>query len=66
MDIGNTIEALKLARNETPAVASYPSAPLRKTVSSVESVQQAKATEFPTKPAAVEKKKASQVLLKKN
>jgi len=60
------IEALRVAREETPFPAAIPSAPRRKTLSEVETIQQAKATEFPTKPAAVEKKKASQTLRRGN
>lgn len=49
-DISREIEKLKVAREETPAVASVPSAPLKKSMSAVESVKEAKKAEFPHKP----------------
>lgn len=51
-DVSAQIEALKRARNETPAAAAVPSARPRGMMSSVESIKKAKAGEFPVKPAA--------------
>jgi hypothetical protein len=57
MDISNKIEALRGMREETPAVASVPSVPEKKMKSAVESIKEAKASEFPIRPVASEKKK---------
>lgn len=63
MDIGNKIEALRVLREETPFPAAVPSAPLRMSLAAVETIKQAKASEFPTKPSGhettVQKKKSS-------
>lgn len=74
-DISAELERLKVGREETPAPAAVPSAPLKKSKAAVETVKQAKATEFPVvpeggkmkagaakkdpKPAVAEKKKSS-------
>ena len=50
-DISAEIEKLKRGREETPASAAVPSAPVRKTKAAVESIKAAKASEFPTAPA---------------
>ena len=50
-DISAEIEKLKKGREETPASAAVPSAPLRKSKAAVESVKAAKAAEFPIAPA---------------
>jgi hypothetical protein len=57
-DISSEIDKLRGMREETPAPAATPSAPLRKSKAAVESVKEAKAAEFPVKPAdkAVHKK----------
>ena len=55
-DVSSQIERLKMKREETPAVAAVPSAPLRKSKAAVETIKEAKASEFPVKPA--EKKAA--------
>lgn len=57
-DISAEIEKLRGAREETPAAASVPSAPLKKMKPAVESIKQAKRNEFPVAPAsdATEKK----------
>ena len=57
-DISAEIERLKKGREETPASASVPSAPSRKLKSAVESVKEAKASEFPVAPAPKGKAKA--------
>lgn len=49
-DIASEIQRLKGHREETPAVAAVPSAPLKKSKSAVESIKEAKATDFPMKP----------------
>ena len=49
-DISREIERLKVGREETPAVAAVPSAPLKKSVSAVENIKEAKMKEFPHKP----------------
>ena len=49
-DISAEIQKLKGMREETPAVAAVPSAPLKKSKSAVESVKEAKKMEFPIKP----------------
>jgi len=54
-DISREIERLKVSREETPAVASVPSAPLKKSVSAVESVKEAKKMEFPVAPESMKK-----------
>lgn len=56
MDISKKLEALRLAREETPAVAAVPSTPARKIEAAAESIQQAKASEFPVAPSAQKKK----------
>ncbi len=50
-DISAQIEHMKRMRSETPAVAAVPSAPLRKSKAAVETIKEAKATEFPIMPA---------------
>jgi len=50
MDFGNKIEMLRIVREETPFPASYASAPLRKTMSEAETIQEAKRMEFPVAP----------------
>lgn len=57
MDISTKIEALRTAREETPAIASVPSAPPKKYQAATESIKKAKAEEFPIKPISNEKKK---------
>jgi hypothetical protein len=49
-DISAEIQKLKGHREETPAPAAVPSAPLKKSMSSVESIKDAKMHEFPVKP----------------
>lgn len=55
-DISVEIERLRNMRETTPAVASVPSAPLRKMKSAVSSIKEAKAREFPVMPEAEAKK----------
>jgi hypothetical protein len=50
-DISSELDRLRGMRAETPASAAVPSAPLRKTKAAVESIKQAKASEFPVEPA---------------
>lgn len=57
-DISKEIERLKVGREETPAVASVPSAPLKKSKSAVENVKEAKKREFPVAPEDVKTKKS--------
>ena len=73
MDIGNQIEMLRIAREETPFPAAFPSAPPSKSRSEAETIQQAKREEFPVAPsasasssAAPKKKKRSKPSVKKN
>lgn len=49
-DISKIIQKFNLARSETPAIASFESAPYRKNVSAVSTIQEAKKKEFPVKP----------------
>lgn len=49
-DISAEIQKLKGHREETPAPAAVPSAPLKKSMSAVESIKDAKMHEFPVKP----------------
>lgn len=58
-DISKEIERLKVGREETPAVAAVPSAPLKKSVSAVENIKEAKRGQFPVKPEDVKPKKSS-------
>lgn len=58
-DISREIERLKVSREETPAVAAVPSAPLKKSKSAVESVKEAKRAEFPVVPESGKTKKSS-------
>lgn len=55
-DISAEIERLRAGREETPAAAAVPSAPLKKSMSAVESIKEAKKMEFPQKPSATMKK----------
>ena len=57
-DISREIERLKVGREETPAVAAVPSAPLKKSKSAVESVKEAKKREFPVAPEDAKTKKS--------
>ena len=50
-DVSAEIEKLKGMRESTPASASIPSAPVRKSKAAVESIKAAKASEFPIAPA---------------
>ena len=68
MDFGNKIEMLRVQREETPFPAMCQSSPPSKVRSAVETVQQAKQYEFPVAPGAApapEKKKRSNLTLKK-
>jgi len=56
-DISAEIERLRGAREETPAVASVPSAPPRKLKAAAETIKEAKRSEFPVAPAAEMSKK---------
>ena len=49
-DIASEIQRLKGHREETPAVAAVPSVPHKMYKSAVESIKEAQASEFPTKP----------------
>jgi len=49
-DISAEIESMRVAREETPAAAAVPSAPVRKRKAAVESIRQANSMEFPTAP----------------
>jgi len=49
-DIAAEIQKLKGHREETPAVAAVPSAPIKKSKAAVESIKEAKQHEFPMKP----------------
>lgn len=56
-DISAEIQRLKGYREETPAVAAVPSAPHRKQETELHSIKEAKAKEFPLKPAKLDKAK---------
>jgi hypothetical protein len=49
-DIAAEIESMRVAREETPAAAAVPSAPVRKYKAAVETVKEAKSMEYPTAP----------------
>lgn len=49
-DIATEIQRLKGVREETPLPAATPSAPPKRAKASVESIKEAKASEFPTQP----------------
>ena len=49
-DISAEIERYKVGRAETPPIASYPTAPVKASRSAVESVKEAKESEFPVEP----------------
>jgi hypothetical protein len=51
-DIAAELEKLRGAREETPAAAATPSAPTRMSKAAVESIKEAKRSEFPVKPEA--------------
>lgn len=50
-DVSSEIMRLRGMREETPAAAAVPSAPLKKSRAAVETVKEAKAAEFPVAPA---------------
>lgn len=50
-DISSEIEKLRGMREEVPAVSAVPSAPPRKLKSAVETIKEAKRSEFPVAPA---------------
>lgn len=49
-DIASEIQKLKGMREETPAVAATPSAPIKKSRAAVETIKEAKQHEFPMQP----------------
>lgn len=51
-DVSAQIERLRKGREETPAAAAVPSAPLKKSKAAVETIKEAKSKEFPVKPTA--------------
>ena len=57
MDISSTIEHLRAAREETPAVAATPSQKSKTQECSVGSIRRAKMTEFPVRPVGDSEKK---------
>ena len=56
-DIASEIQRLKGHREETPAVAAVPSVPHKMYKSAVESIKEAQASEFPTKPVQSKEQK---------
>lgn len=58
-DISAELEKLRVSREETAAPAAVPSAPLKKSKAAVETVKQAKATEFPVVPEGGSMKKGA-------
>jgi len=56
-DISAEIQALKGHREETPAVAAVPSAPIKKSRAAVENIKDAVVTEFAMKPESAAKAK---------
>ena len=63
-DISAEIQKLRAAREETPAVSAVPSAPVRKMKAAVESIKDAKRSEFPVVPAEMGSK-TNKVVAKK-
>jgi hypothetical protein len=59
-DISSEIQKLRGMREETPAVASVPSVPPRKLKSAVETIKEAKRSEFPVAPADMGVKKGGE------
>ena len=55
-DISKEIEKLKGSREETAPVASTPMGPIKASKSAVETIKEAKRTEFPVQPADEKKK----------
>ena len=55
-DISAEIERLKKVREETPAAAAVPSSKSKGVKSTVESIKEAKASEFPMKPVMMSEK----------
>lgn len=49
-DVASEIQRLKGIRETTPAVAAVPSAPLKKARSSVNTIQEARENDFPSRP----------------
>jgi len=56
-DVSAELQRLKGMREETPAVAAVPSAPLKKSKAAVESIKEAKAAEFPVAPESAAPKR---------
>ena len=54
-DISTELNRLREMREETPAVASYSNVKVPRQVSSVESIREAKASEFPVEPERAKK-----------
>jgi hypothetical protein len=55
-DISAELERLRAHREETPAAAAVPSAPVRMSRAASETIKHAKAEEFPVAPAPLKKK----------
>lgn len=55
-DVSAQLERLKVSRETTPPVASTEGAPAKKSKMAVETIKEAKAKEFPMKPAPKETK----------
>lgn len=64
-DISVEIERLKNRREDTPASRTVPSAPHKMSESAVESVKEAKASEFPVRPSKSAKAEAKNVVASK-
>lgn len=58
-DVSAEIQRLRGAREETPAVAAVPSTKAKAMKSTVETIKEAKAMEFPTAPMGADTKKKS-------
>ena len=65
-DVAKEIEKLRGTRAETAPVASTPMGPIKASKSAVESVKEAKRSEFPVQPAGEEKKKTGTKSMKKS
>ena len=64
-DIAAEIQALRGVREETPAVAAVPSAPVSKSKAAAKTIKEAKKQEFPTEPTSGAKAAAAKVVATK-
>ena len=57
MDFSSKLNAMTTYLNETPKMGALPSAPHISAIPATETIQQAKASEFPVMPRGIESKK---------